>query len=227
MIRNLPLSERPRERLAEKGANFLSSIELIAILLGSGTRNRSALVLASDLLCRFGSLDDLAAATLPELLTVKGVGMAKALTLQATFALWKRLRPAQGEGRIIIDGPQKAFSQIYPMVADEKAEVVCILLRDTKRGLIHKEIIAKGTINQVLMHPREVFSSAIRHLSHSLIIAHNHPTGECSPSTSDLEMTRTLRAAGSLVGIPLVDHLIIGKGTYFSFSERGLIESIY
>jgi DNA repair protein RadC len=227
LIRNLPLDERPRERLAEKGANFLSSIELIAILLGSGTRNRSALVLASDLLGRFGGLDELSTATLQELLTVKGVGMAKALTLQATFALWKRLRPPQSEGRVIIDGAQKAFAQIYPMVADEKAEVVCILLRDTKRGLLHKEIISRGTINQVLMHPREVFSSAIRHLSHSLIIAHNHPTGECTPSGSDLEITHTLRAAGSLVGIPLVDHLIIGKGAYFSFSEEGLLESSY
>jgi len=226
MIRDLPLDERPRERLAEKGANFLSSIELIAILLGTGTRDRSALVLASDLLGKFGSLEQLANATLPELLSVKGVGVAKGVSLQAAFALWKRLKPPQ-ETRSIIDGPESAFQEIYPLVRDENTEVVCLLLRDTRKGVLHKEIISKGTINQVLMHPREVYSFAIRHLAHSLIVAHNHPSGDCTPSTSDLEITRNLRAAGGIVGIPLVDHLIIGRGQYFSFSERGLIETLY
>ena len=226
MIRDLPAQERPRERLAEKGADSLSSVELIAILLGSGTRDRSALVLASDLLGKFGTLEFLANATLSELLTVKGVGMAKGVQLQAAFALWKRLRPVP-ENRSLIDSPLKAYQEIYPLLRDEKAEVVCLLLRDTRKVVFHKEIIAKGTINQVLMHPREVYSFAIRHLAHSLIVAHNHPSGDPSPSGSDLEVTRNLRAAGSLVGIPLADHLIIGHGTYFSFSEKGLIETGY
>ena len=226
MIRNLPLQDRPRERLAEKGAQSLSSVELIAILLGFGTRNRSALVLASDLLEKFGSLEALSEASLPELLTVGGIGQAKALTLQAAFELWKRLRSAPTNRRII-DTPEHAFQELAPLLSEEKTEVVCLLLRDTRGGTLHKEIISRGTINQVLMHPREVYSFAIRHLAHSLIIAHNHPSGDSTPSKSDLEVTSNLRAAGKIVGIPLVDHIIIGRDNYFSFAAKGLIESQY
>ena len=152
--------------------------------------------------------------------------MAKGVTLQAAFALWKRLKPPQ-DSRRMIDSPESAFQEIYPLLRDEKAEVVCLLLRDTRKGVLHKEIISRGTINQVLMHPREVFSYAVRHLAHSIIVAHNHPSGDPSPSTNDLETTRNLRAAGAIVGIPLVDHLIIGGERYFSFSKNGLLEPGY
>ncbi len=190
MILDLPPHERPRERLAEKGPGALSSIELIAILLGTGTKNKSALGLASDLLASF-TLEKLAEATLSELQSIKGVGLAKAVRLTAAFALWKRFRPSQD--RSIIDNPQKAFAEIYPELRDEKSEALFVLLRDVRRGLLHKEVI-------------------------------NHPSGDSSPSIADLAMTHKLISAGKLLEIPLVDHLIIGGDTYYSFYEHNIIE---
>ncbi|MDE3046669.1 MAG: DNA repair protein RadC [Verrucomicrobiota bacterium] len=221
-LRELPPDARPRERLAQRGPAALSSIELIAILLSSGTKKRSALELAADLLARFGTLEQLAEATLAELSTIKGIGFAKAIQLQASFALWKRLRPPATD-RSLIDSPEKAFDQLCDL-SDEPIEVLCVLLRDARRALLHKEIIGKGILNQVMMHPREVFCSAIRHRAHSLIIAHNHPSGDPEPSTSDREITHTLCSAGMVVGIPVVDHLIIGKGTFYSFRRKGLLK---
>jgi DNA repair protein RadC len=222
-IHDLPSQERPRERFAEKGAGALSSAELVAILLGSGTQERSALELATALLADFGSLQSLSDATLQELLAVKGIKMAKAIKLQAAFALAKRVQPPPLE-RIFIDSPEKAFQEISQEIQKEKIEVLYILLRDSRKALLHKEAIGRGILNEVIMHPREVFHSAIRHRAHSLIIGHNHPSGDPTPSGSDVEMTQILRSAGHVIGIPVVDHLIIGRNNYFSFWQKGLLE---
>lgn len=224
MIKDLPVQERPRERLAEKGASHLSSIELIAILLGTGTRNHSALSLSADLISRFGTLEALADATLEELLLVKGVGLAKAVRLQAAFALWKRLQSPQE--RTLLDSPEKAFAHLSE-IGGEKTEVLALLLRDSRKSLLRKEVIARGTVNKLLVHPREVFSLAVRHLATSVIIAHNHPSGDPTPSTSDLEMTQQLFAAGRVVGIPLVDHLIIAGSKFYSFQSNRLLDTSY
>jgi len=220
-IRDLPREERPRERLAELGASHLSSIELIAILLGFGTKEHSALSLASQLLTQFGSLEQLTEASLQDLLSVKGIGMAKAVKLQAAFHLFKRIRP-KSEERPLIDTPEKALSEILPAIEDEKIEVLFILLRDARKRLIHKEILGRGILNHLLIHPREVFCEAIRQRAHSIILAHNHPSGDPLPSQSDIDATHILRTAGGIVRIELADHLIIGKrGRYYSFRENG------
>ncbi len=224
MMKDIPVHERPRERLVSKGPAALSSIELIAILLGSGTKKRSVLELASDLLRHFGTLETLADASLQELKVVPGIGEAKAIQLQAAFALWKRTLVTNGE-RPVIDSPAKAFAHIQPDIQDEKTEVLSVMLRDARKTLVHKEIIARGTLTQVLMHPREVFCSAIRHRAHSVIVAHNHPSGDPTPSEKDVEVTSVLRTAGLVIGIPLVDHLIIGRSGFFSFHERGILSS--
>lgn len=222
-LRDLPIDARPRERLMEKGAAALSPIELIAILLGSGTRERSALTLASDLLTYFGSLERLSEATLSELLALKGVGQAKAVQLQAAFQLARRVTPFVAE-RPLIDTPEKAFAVVQQEMQLEKTEVFYVLLRDARRTLMHKELIAKGTLDQLVTHPREVFYSAIRHRAHSLIVAHNHPSGDPSPSIKDLEFTHLLRTSGQVIGIPLVDHLIIGREErFYSFRAQGLL----
>jgi DNA repair protein RadC len=221
-LKNLPVDSRPRERLAQKGAAALSSIELIAILLGSGTKACSALELASKLLAHFTSLERLFEATLQELLEIKGIGFAKGVQLQAAFSLGKRLSPWKETETI--DSPEKAYLAFSGEWAEEKTEVLSVLLRDTRRKLIHKEAVAKGTLNQVIMHPREVFCAAIRHRAHSVIVAHNHPSGDPTPSTSDFEITQILRSAGSVVGIPIVDHLILGRESYFSFWQKGLLK---
>jgi DNA repair protein RadC len=224
-IQDLPASERPRERFVEKGASALSSAELVAILLGSGTQDRSVLELATALIASFGSLQRLSEATLQELLAVKGIKMAKAVKLMTAFALGRRTQPTE-EDRLVIDSPARAFGEISPEIQKESIEVLYILLRDSRKALLHKEAIGKGILNQVLMHPREVFHSAIRHKAHTLIIGHNHPSGDPTPSDSDIKMTITLRSVGQIVGIPVVDHLIIGSGgSYFSFWQKGLLDS--
>jgi len=223
-IQDLPLRERPRERFVEKGAVALSSAELVAILLGSGTQKRSALELATALIASFGSLQRLSEATLQELLAVKGIKMAKAVKLMTAFALGQRTQRIEGD-RMVIDTPARAFGEISPAIQKESIEVLYILLRDSRKALLHKEAIGRGILNQVLMHPREIFHSAIRHKAHTLIIGHNHPSGDPSPSDSDIKMTQILRSAGHVVGIPVVDHLIIGKGdSYFSFWQKGLLD---
>lgn len=220
-MKDLPLQERPRERLAEKGAASLSSIELIAILLGNGTRESSALDLAAELLMHFGSLEHLADTTIPELCSIKGIGLAKAVRLHAAFALHKRIKVAPS--RPIIDTPAKAFTEI-DFLAEEKTEVLLVLLRDARRGLLHKEIIGRGTLNQLLVHPREVFSLAIKLRAHSLLIAHNHPSGDPSPSISDITLTQNLKQVAQIVGIPLVDHIVVGGGRFYSFWEKGIMD---
>jgi len=222
-MHDLPPSERPRERFAEKGAGALASAELVAILLGSGTQEQSALALAASLIASFGSLERLADASLQELLAVKGIKMAKAVRLMAAFAIGKRAKSVAPE-RLFIDTPQRAFQTIAPEIRGEKIEVLYLLLRDARKVLVHKEAVARGILNSVMMHPREVFHSAIRHRAHSMIVGHNHPSGDPTPSNSDLEMTQTLRSVGRLVGIPVVDHVIIGRDSYFSFWEKRLLD---
>ena len=222
-IQDLPEQERPRERFAEKGAGALSSAELVAILLGSGTQERSAIAIAAALLADFGSLERLADATLQELLAVKGIKMAKAIRLMTAFALGKRMQCTPNH-RLLIDSPDKAFYEISQEIQGEKIEVLYLLLRDARKSLVHKEAIGRGILDKVIMHPREVFHSAIRHRAHSLIIGHNHPSGDPNPSNSDLEMTQILRSAGRLIGIPVVDHLIVGRDGYFSFWQKGLLD---
>jgi DNA repair protein RadC len=225
-IRDLPREERPRERLAELGASHLSSIELIAILLGFGTKEHSALALASQLLVRFRSLEELSEATLQDLLTVKGIGMAKAVTLQAAFHLFKRIRP-KSEESALIDAPEKALAEVRPILEEEQTEVLFVLLRDVRKRLLHKEILGRGLLNRLLVHPREVYCTAIRHRAHSIILAHNHPSGDPLPSQTDVDMTHILRTAGAVVGIELADHLIIGKrGRFYSFRANSQLGSV-
>lgn len=219
-IKNLPPDARPRERLARLGPEALSAIELLAILLGSGTKERSVLDLAAAILAHFGSLRKIADASLEELKEVKGVGEAKAILIRAAFALGQR---QEEEEHPLIDTPEKAYSLIRLEMQRQGTEVLMVVLRDVKRQLVHREILSRGILNELLVHPREVFHFAIRHRAHSLIIAHNHPSGDPQPSKSDFEMTQVLIAAGRVVGIPLSDHLIIGRSSYISFFQSGLM----
>ncbi len=220
-LKALPLEERPRERLAQQGSDSLSTIELLAILLGSGTQRRSVLELASDLLGYFGSVAHLAEASLQELQQVRGIGQAKAIQIKAAFALLNRL-----EGRAqrpLLDTPEKVYALIRTDLSQQKVEMLMVILRDVRKGCLHKEVISKGTLTELLLHPREIYHLAIKHRAHSLIIAHNHPSGDPTPSSRDKEMTQLLNAAGKILGIELADHLIIGADAYFSFFRNGLL----
>ena len=213
-LKALPPSERPRERLVRYGAESLSTIELLAILLGSGTLGKTVLTLASDLLSHFGTLRALSQATLQELKQVKGIGVAKAIQLQAVFAAARRLE--EKEDGALLDTPDAIYALVRGEMSDQKVEMLLILLCDVRRKLIHREILSKGTLTELLLHPREIFQTAIRHQAHSIVLVHNHPSGDPTPSTSDLEMTRNLVSVSKLVGIELTDHLIIGRRGYVS-----------
>ena len=219
-LKNLPAEERPRERLARFWPDAPSTIELLAILLGSGTRHRSVLHLAADLLTHFQSLRALSEASLSELKEVKGIGLAKAIQLQAAFALIHRKEEVSHS---LLDAPDKVYSLIRADLERQPLEVLMVLLRDARFQLIHREILSKGTLTELLLHPRDVYHAAIKHRAHSLIIAHNHPSGDPNPSPQDHEMTRILQAAGAIVGIPLSDHLIVGREGFVSFFQKGLL----
>lgn len=219
-LKSLPAEERPRERLVRFGSESLSTIELLAILLGSGTQNRSVLLLAADLLAHFQSLQALSEASLQELQEVKGIGIAKAIQLQAAFALFRRKEEVI---HLLLDTPEKVYASIRSELEEQKIEILLILLRDVRRRFIHQEIISKGTLTELLLHPREIYHAAIKHRAHSLIIAHNHPSGDPTPSARDQEMTQILIAAGKVVGIPLADHLVIGRDSFTSFYKKGFL----
>jgi DNA repair protein RadC len=224
-LKHLPLSERPRERLALHGPDAVSTIELLAILLGSGTQSRSVLELAADLLGHFGTLNTLADASLEELKQVKGIGEAKAIQLKAIFALLGRIEKKQMP--LALHTPESVYELIRSELAHQKVEMLMVVLRDVRKGYVHREILSKGTLTELLMHPREIFHFAIRHRAHSVIVAHNHPSGDPSPSQRDIEMTQLLTAAGKVVGIELSDHLIVGSESFVSFYKKGLLSRLH
>jgi DNA repair protein RadC len=203
------------------GCDALSSIELLAILLGSGTQQRSVLQLAADLLGHFGTLHALAEASLEELQQVRGIGQAKAIQLKAVFGLLLRVE-VKKQG-ILLDSPESVYELVSGELSRQKVEMLMVVLRDVRKCYIHREIVSKGTLTELLMHPREIFHLAIRHRAHSVIVAHNHPSGDPTPSTRDLEITQLLVSAGKIMGIELSDHIVIGWESFTSFYKRGLL----
>lgn len=220
-ILDLPVEERPRERLAARGAESLSIAELIAIILGSGTKETPVMHLAQHLIAKFGSLQHLAEATLEELCQVKGIGKAKAIQLRAAFNLGVRLSKQIIGAKHKIDHPEQAYRLVKDEIAAEKREIFLIIMLDVKGGVIGQQVISIGTLTETPVHPREVFYPAIRHKAVSIILAHNHPSGDLTPSKQDIDLTRKLIEAGKLIGIPVNDHLIISTHGYLSLRQNG------
>lgn len=212
------ITERPREKLARRGAGALSDAELVALLLRTGVPGRPALAVAEDLLreCPEG-----AAAGYGKLRRVPGVGPARAAALAAAAELGRRLRdedprPAVPDGR--------AAAALFPAaLRSAKKEHFHGLYLDARRRLLHQETISVGTLSASLVHPREVFAPALSVSAAAVIVGHNHPSGDPSPSEEDREVTRRLRRAGEILGLPLLDHVIVSSGRWFSFREHGLL----
>jgi DNA repair protein RadC len=222
-LREIPKEERPRERMIAYGAGALSNAELIAILLRTGTKNESAVSLAQRLLKQCGGLRQLVEMEMEQLTDIKGIGTAKALQILAAFELGKRLARTGPGTPISIRSPQ----DVAELFMEElrylpKEHFVCLYL-NSKNHVISRETLSVGTLNASLVHPREVFRPAIQKNSASIICAHNHPSGDPTPSPEDIQMTQRLYEAGKLIGIELLDHIIIGDNRYISLKEHGYL----
>lgn len=221
MIQEIPPSERPRERLKRLGADALRSDELLAVLLGSGSKKDPVLELSKSLIKEFGSLKGLSTATLEELQSISGIGFAKALKIKAAFELSTRCGFKDEKKHTTVRTPQEAFIAAQPLIKNEKRELFLTLLLDVRCGLIDVEVISIGILTSTLVHPREVFFPAIRKKAHALIAVHNHPSGSLLPSEEDIQLTHSLHQASELMGIPLMDHLIVSSESYYSFKQGG------
>ncbi len=218
-IQKMPEAERPRERLLQHGPEAISSVELIAIILGSGTKGFSVLQIAQELLVRFGSLQKFADASIEELQQIKGLGLAKAIQLKAALNLGLRASRQCVDQKFRIINPVHAYHYIKEEIEFEKRELILVILQDNKGCVLSHHIVAIGTLSQALVHPRDIFHPAIRHKAASLVLVHNHPSGDPKPSLEDLDVTKVLIEASRLIDIPINDHLVIGHGCYVSLRQ--------
>jgi len=222
-IPDWPEQERPREKLMLHGVRSLSDAELIAILLRSGSGAVTAMDLAKTLIRDFQTLDNLASRSYQDLRQYQGLGDVKAVTVVAAFELGRRAAAVGRSGRSRISSPEDVVRRFKPFVQDLHYEVFMVLLLDSANHLLREVTITTGILNSSLVHPREVFRSAILEPAASIILLHNHPSGNPEPSTEDIQVTRQIVDAGGIIGIPVHDHIIIALDKYTSFAEKGLL----
>ncbi|KAB3535943.1 JAB domain-containing protein [Alkaliphilus pronyensis] len=224
MIKNLPPDQRPREKLLSLGARNLSNSELLAILLSTGSKEQSAISLAESILSYSKEgLRFLTDCTVEELSCIKGIGLAKSSQLIAAVELGKRIALTTKANNYKIKSPEDVTALLMEEMRYNKKEYFNILLLNTKHELIAVENISVGSLNASIVHPREVFVRAIKRSSSAIILVHNHPSGDPSPSSEDVSITNRLIEAGSILGIKVLDHVIIGDGVYTSLKEKSLM----
>jgi len=221
-MKEIPLSERPRERLTQHGTVSLSTLELLAVLLGSGVKKMPVMQLAASLIVRFGSLRAIEKAGIAELCTVYGLGRAKALQLKAALGLATRLEK-EDLSPTAISTPSHIYALVKGELKNLQQEHFLTVLLNAKGHVLSYPTIAIGTVNQALIHPREVFAPAIREGASSVVLVHNHPSGDPTPSAQDFTLTKALVQAGALMHIPVRDHVIVGRQGFYSFREKGFI----
>ncbi|MDO4680112.1 MAG: DNA repair protein RadC [Aerococcus sp.] len=220
-MKEMPQSLRPRERLMQYGTEALPTYELLAILLGSGQRGENAVQLAMRILNQFDGLFGLKHATYEELTTLPGIGPSKALTILAAIALGERMAQEKGIKNGTITSCEDAGAYFLPRLKDLEQEHVMVLFLNMKNEIVRQKTIFIGSLNTSVAHPREIFKEAIRSAAAHIIVAHNHPSGNPTPSKADLAFTERLVKVGELVGIDIVDHLIIGEDDFVSLREKG------
>ena len=222
-IHDLPVSERPRERLQKFGVEALSAQEILALLLGRGIAGESVVVTAQRLLSQFGNLRGIANASVEELSQVKGIGLAKAAQLKAAFELANRLEAYPESGKkLSVKTPDEVVSLVKGRLKGKKKEHFLVLLLDTSGQLIKFSEISIGSLDTSIVHPREVFKEAISASAASVIFVHNHPSGDPQPSEDDIKLTERLAQAGEIMGIDVLDHIIICDKNYLSLKREGL-----
>ena len=216
-VTDMSAENRPRERLERDGAGVLSTAELLAIILKSGTKKENVIEMANTLLSKYG-LEQLPTCSLVELMEEHGIGKAKACQLLALFELYKRM-PTGDQQTAAITCAKDVATMYLPKMKDLPQEQFIAVYINAKHKIINHHLITQGILNASLIHPREVFHGAIKSLAHSLIVLHNHPSGDPEPSKEDLEVTQRLHKTGEVMGIPLLDHIILGKSTWWSWKE--------
>lgn len=222
-ITRWPKDERPRERLLQHGPQHLTEAELLGILIGKGTKKKTAIDLARELLDRYESLQKLFSRSPSELTTIKGMGSAKAATLSAAFELVRRIQSRKDTGKPIFKRSSDVANHYLPLMRDLRKEVFRVLLLSRANRLIKEVFISEGTLDASIVHPRDVFREALLEPAAGVILIHNHPSGNPSPSEEDLRITRQLVEAGRLLGIKVYDHIILAGESYRSLADEGLI----
>lgn len=222
-INEWPEDQRPRERLIKLGANALSDAELLAVFLRTGVTGKSAVDLGRDMIARFGSLNGLFAASIKDFSTIHGLGSAKYAQLQAVLELAKRAISEELQENATLSSPQTVKKYLQLMIGNKPYESFAILFLDVKNRLIRAEELFRGTLNHASVYPREVVKTALQHNAAAIILAHNHPSGTCEPSSADISLTQTLKQALDLIDIRVLDHFIVANPRVYSFAEHGLI----
>lgn len=226
-IQDLPKSERPRERLKKLGSEALSAQELLALILGSGVRGESVSLTAQKLLSHFGSLEGIINASLEDLQSIKGLGVAKASQLKACFEIARRVftknEIADEVRQKEIVSAKEVYELIKSKISNYAKEHLVVVSFDSRNRFLGMDTVSVGTLTANLVHPRETFDSAIRRHAAQIIVAHNHPSDDPEPSEDDLGINKRLVEAGKILGIEVIDHIIVCKSRYLSFKEKGLL----
>ncbi|TGC08312.1 RadC family protein [Methanolobus halotolerans] len=221
-IREMPEDERPRERLLKYGPEALSSSELLAIILRTGSRKENVINMCSRIFSEY-SLKQLSQANVSKLTQIHGIGSAKAAQIAAVFELARKLEGFTDEPKRKIRSPADVYSLLYPKMREHKRERLVALLLDTKNHVLREEVISIGSLNANIVHPREVFKAALIESCASVILSHNHPSGDPTPSREDIAVTEKLAEGGKLLGIDVLDHVVIGDGRYVSLKDEGYV----
>lgn len=222
-MKEMPATERPRERLLRAGAEALSSAELVSIILGTGVRGQTALSLAGSVMRAFGGLRGIAAASTRDLAGHRGIGTAKAVQLKAAVELGRRAVTLEPEDLVQVSGPRDVASLLMGEMRYFDREHFRVVLLNAKHRIIDIVTVSVGCLDSSLVHPREVFKECLRRNSACIILVHNHPSGDPTPSTDDVAITRRLASSGLILGIEVLDHIIVGDNRYSSLKEMGLM----
>ena len=223
LIKDIIKEEIPRETLLKKGETYLSDSELLAILINNGTRDKSAITLAREIIETSDGIRNLSNITVEELSKIKGIGLAKACRIISALELGRRVSVASEMQKFKISSPQDIGNVYMEELRYKKKEIFRVVLLNTKNVIIGSKDISEGSLNASIVHPREVFLEAIKKSANKMILMHNHPSGDPTPSSEDINITKRLISAGQIVGIEILDHVIIGDGSFYSFKENGQI----
>lgn len=223
LIKDLPLDDRPREKMILKGIDSLSDAELLAILIRTGTKDKSAIMIAQELVRDQQSLSRLARSDFDDLSIIKGIGKVKAITILAALEFGKRLAIADNLQIKYFESSKEMAEYLMPMLRYRTKECLWVVLLNIKCKIIEIVQVTEGTSEYAVANARTVFAVAVKKDAHAIILCHNHPSGDIKPSASDIQLTKQLVASGEIIGITVLDHIIIGAGKYFSFQEQNMI----